>query len=508
MYVLFFLCYYVSIESSGNMALIKCEECGKEISDKAKTCPNCGFPLNEESKKENKSIEAVTCPECGARIKLDEGQDHGFCNYCGAEVLNKNIKKIKVEGSVELDATDIKLDELDNKYTHICNLLHEFKIIEAKHECEELLSKYPKESVTYLYLLTIEELLPVPQFEKFNDELNYIEERKRHSDFLLDKCLEYAISEEVKDDAIKSHARVMQRYTKVNNSAWGIKCLVATIVFAILTFSFWNEETMVVSIISGIIGLASLLLAIGFFLANKQPTIQNRKDFDKEETIDETKYHSLKESDYDEKTIINDTVKHYIKIRDINKAKEYIMEKFFINSEDSLYLAKKAQKKYSIIIIGGFLGILAAFIIGCYLIEAIFFIHEDQFIGTKWEDSSTEYYNEYDCYIANDFNIFMPTTCYVKTGKQTLEFYANNSVRNTLPQEKQLPNGDIYSSGIEVIQSWNCVNNLLYIKYKEDNDFYIDRYEYNKDAETLTLVGRVKNEKSESITKKVYKKVK
>lgn len=27
------------------MALIKCPECGKEISDKATSCPNCGFPL-------------------------------------------------------------------------------------------------------------------------------------------------------------------------------------------------------------------------------------------------------------------------------------------------------------------------------------------------------------------------------------------------------------------------------------------------------------------------------
>lgn len=25
------------------MALIKCRECGKDISDKAKSCPNCGF---------------------------------------------------------------------------------------------------------------------------------------------------------------------------------------------------------------------------------------------------------------------------------------------------------------------------------------------------------------------------------------------------------------------------------------------------------------------------------
>lgn len=27
------------------MALIKCPECGKEISDTATTCPNCGYPL-------------------------------------------------------------------------------------------------------------------------------------------------------------------------------------------------------------------------------------------------------------------------------------------------------------------------------------------------------------------------------------------------------------------------------------------------------------------------------
>ena len=29
------------------MALIKCSECGKEISDKANTCPNCGCPIDE-----------------------------------------------------------------------------------------------------------------------------------------------------------------------------------------------------------------------------------------------------------------------------------------------------------------------------------------------------------------------------------------------------------------------------------------------------------------------------
>jgi len=32
------------------MALIKCPECGKEISDKAPACPNCGIPLRREDR--------------------------------------------------------------------------------------------------------------------------------------------------------------------------------------------------------------------------------------------------------------------------------------------------------------------------------------------------------------------------------------------------------------------------------------------------------------------------
>lgn len=34
------------------MSLIKCRECEKEISNLAKFCPHCGFPLNNESKEE------------------------------------------------------------------------------------------------------------------------------------------------------------------------------------------------------------------------------------------------------------------------------------------------------------------------------------------------------------------------------------------------------------------------------------------------------------------------
>ena len=32
------------------MAMMKCVECGKEISDQARTCPNCGHPSDIEAK--------------------------------------------------------------------------------------------------------------------------------------------------------------------------------------------------------------------------------------------------------------------------------------------------------------------------------------------------------------------------------------------------------------------------------------------------------------------------
>ena len=31
------------------MALIKCPECGKEISDQAEFCPHCGYPIKKKN---------------------------------------------------------------------------------------------------------------------------------------------------------------------------------------------------------------------------------------------------------------------------------------------------------------------------------------------------------------------------------------------------------------------------------------------------------------------------
>ena len=45
------------------MALINCSECGKQISDKAVSCPNCGNPINQQIQHE----EYLCCPRCLSR---------------------------------------------------------------------------------------------------------------------------------------------------------------------------------------------------------------------------------------------------------------------------------------------------------------------------------------------------------------------------------------------------------------------------------------------------------
>lgn len=83
------------------MALVKCPECGKEISDQAKSCPNCGFVISslteqpvESVNTDNKS--SVKCPKCGSTNLQAISDTHGkgvsfwklclcgFLGLCGA----------------------------------------------------------------------------------------------------------------------------------------------------------------------------------------------------------------------------------------------------------------------------------------------------------------------------------------------------------------------------------------------------------------------------------------
>lgn len=77
------------------MALIKCPECGKEISDRATSCINCGFPisdyLEETKKEENKKQKPYTiCPKCNSMNELGKW----ICENCGHKYKDKEYNPI------------------------------------------------------------------------------------------------------------------------------------------------------------------------------------------------------------------------------------------------------------------------------------------------------------------------------------------------------------------------------------------------------------------------------
>lgn len=67
------------------MSLIKCPECGKEISDQASTCINCGCPmeniLNKIKEEQNKPEYVKACSRCGL-ISWNKEKDSYKENYC------------------------------------------------------------------------------------------------------------------------------------------------------------------------------------------------------------------------------------------------------------------------------------------------------------------------------------------------------------------------------------------------------------------------------------------
>ena len=83
------------------MALIKCKECGEQISSTAKACPHCGF-----------QNVIVTCPECGKKVKPTDST----CPSCGYPLSKKTASNIIAENLDKLTGAKsesyVKIKEL------------------------------------------------------------------------------------------------------------------------------------------------------------------------------------------------------------------------------------------------------------------------------------------------------------------------------------------------------------------------------------------------------------
>lgn len=68
------------------MALVKCEYCGAEISDKASVCPKCDNKIKRDF------VPILICPECGEKVEATETQ----CSNCGYNLKQGNKVKKKI----------------------------------------------------------------------------------------------------------------------------------------------------------------------------------------------------------------------------------------------------------------------------------------------------------------------------------------------------------------------------------------------------------------------------
>ncbi len=117
------------------MALIKCPECGHEISDKAKCCIYCGYPLQEETT----DIKIKYCPYCGKKNEIE----NQFCAYCGKsftsvgnsqkeESSQEDIDIMAYKKSIEPSENDLEKQKLAQQQQQLEQQRKEF---EAQAKC-------------------------------------------------------------------------------------------------------------------------------------------------------------------------------------------------------------------------------------------------------------------------------------------------------------------------------------------------------------------------------------
>lgn len=104
--------------------LIICDECGKEISDKAAVCPNCGNPINNKTELRKNSKDEISINRDAMLIYLRNMRDLMLAYTCILQKKNKSINEVR------------------NKYEHIKN-----KVNKSKEDISNL--QWKKESQYY-----------------------------------------------------------------------------------------------------------------------------------------------------------------------------------------------------------------------------------------------------------------------------------------------------------------------------------------------------------------------
>lgn len=157
--------------------LIKCPECGKEISDKSNMCIYCGYPINDEHKNENIQdiVEPIIpepnyvyayCPRCldNAIINLNYDYSSIVCENCH-DLNNPSYK------TINYTLTNLKPDEYQNEFI---TLLREIESDKSNEIFNEQSYKFRNKKNRYNVLEQMRQKIP--------KEIKHVETKKEFED--------------------------------------------------------------------------------------------------------------------------------------------------------------------------------------------------------------------------------------------------------------------------------------------------------------------------------------
>ena len=155
------------------MALIKCPECGREISDKAGSCPGCGCPIN--SMDYNDVGEWQEIPASNA-MKIKFNNKRILIEQYGSKIIEDNIEAFDITSSVDGPTPILIINHKSMLYSITTNrvtavnleniLIHIGKKLESSDNKEE--PKTPEFDGIYRYVLGSKQEVYCPRCNSSN----------------------------------------------------------------------------------------------------------------------------------------------------------------------------------------------------------------------------------------------------------------------------------------------------------------------------------------------------
>lgn len=222
------------------MALIKCQECGKEISDKANACMNCGCPIEKEKKK--------------VRI-IKSG---GLALRCSVFIDNQPVGQIGVGGNKSIEI-EVPIG------THYIST-----ITQVKNQSTIVATNGINTMATPITTSTSQEQ-DGKQFEvKANDELTVIEILTKGSwSGSTGRCIVGNITTYDKNN-IENAPTISNKGTSGNFFQNHLALIVAIVLILLLLFTLFNNNRGFVSPLKTIIFFVAIIGVVFFFISKKK----------------------------------------------------------------------------------------------------------------------------------------------------------------------------------------------------------------------------------------------